>query len=164
MTKKATKKAMPAKKATIQKKATKKAVTKKKTATKKKALARKKTAVKKSTSHKRNTVPAKKVASKKAAPSKRPVSKSSASTTTKKATSRPKAITPIEEPQNNLPPVEEKSPELNSPEVNPVVAHVQGMDPKTNRKEAIRHYNNHNIKLSSVKKGGPKPTGKKPLW
>jgi hypothetical protein len=59
----------------------------------------------------------------------------------------------------NLPPVEEKS-----PEIIPVMSSpAPGMDTKLMQKEAVRHYDNHNTHLSN-KKGGIRPSGKKPLW
>ncbi|MEO6219000.1 MAG: hypothetical protein ABIO81_01135 [Ginsengibacter sp.] len=67
---------------------------------------------------------------------------------------------PIEEKiETNEPPVEEKSPEINTPDII-----ASGMEKKSVQRTSIRSYNNNHIPLSSHKKGGIKPFGKKPLW
>jgi hypothetical protein len=58
-----------------------------------------------------------------------------------------------------LPPVEEKS--LN---VAPDMKFAPGMDRRSQLKAANRNYGVPNSGISNVKKGGIKPTGKKPLW
>ena len=65
----------------------------------------------------------------------------------------------IEYLESTLPPVEEKSPEINT-----IASGFVDMNEKLNQRAAARQYDNRNIRLSKVKKGGPKPTGKKPLW
>lgn len=49
----------------------------------------------------------------------------------------------------------------------PVTEEKQGKNmffKKTKGLRAIRNYDPHHIQLNKVKKGGPKPSGKKPLW
>lgn len=41
---------------------------------------------------------------------------------------------------------------------------VKGIFNKSNRLAPARNHDPHHIQLNKVKKGGPKPTGKKPLW
>jgi len=57
---------------------------------------------------------------------------------------------------------EEKVPDIQQPA--PITETLPDMDQKAQQKAAEKNYNNHNIKLSKTKKGGPKPAGKKPLW
>ncbi len=117
----------------------------------------------------------KKIAAKKSTENKKPLTKSSS---TKKATSQKtilkKAIskktanpkikrtrnkTVVEAVESNPPPVEDKSSTANN-----VIDLVPHTDLKKLRQKEIRNYDKYQIRLSSVKKGGPKPSGKKPLW
>jgi hypothetical protein len=66
---------------------------------------------------------------------------------------------PVESTESNLPPVEEKS-----HEIEPAIAQAPGMDKKSQQKARVRNYDNHNLRLSNHSKGGIKPSGKKPLW
>jgi hypothetical protein len=152
--KKSTKSAIPAKKkltnlksgkAAPKKAVAKKTITKKRIAPKK-AVA-KKTTIKKKPSNTHNEVqPLKKKANPQKAVARKP-----AVATSKTQEPLPKEI--------NLPPVEEKSPE--------VVPFTNNSGPgeitKSMQKATVRHYDNHNIQLSN-KKGGIRPSGKKPLW
>jgi hypothetical protein len=152
--KKSTKKAITVKRKPTNLKAAKSAPKKavaKKTATKKKTAAKKviakKVIIKKKAASTRNAV---KPLIKKAAPQK--------ASTRKPAVAAQKIQEPIPV-ETNLPPVEEKS-----PEVIPVTnSSAPGMITKSMQREAVRHYDNHHIHLSN-KKGGIKPSGKKPLW
>lgn len=152
-TKTATKKA-PANKKPVKKTATKKAATKKKVVSKKVTPIKKKSATKKkATSNKRKNVvrATKTVTDKKVTPN--AVSKK-ASEKTKKLLNKL-----VELPtETNLPPVEEKSPTVNTPAI---VA--PDRDNKLLQRAAVRNYVKHQIRLSN-KKGGLKPSGKKPLW
>lgn len=69
-----------------------------------------------------------------------------------------RAVTP-EVDKQNLPPVEEKSQDLA-----PDMKFVPGMDRRSQLKAANRNYGTPNSGISNVKKGGIKPSGKKPLW
>jgi hypothetical protein len=134
-----TKKAKPATKKKAGKVPVKKAVSKKKAAVKKKKPVATKTVTKK----------------KSVTPARKPTIRTIKNTTPKK---RPSTL-PKERVETNLPPVEEKSPEINTATITPVQTTVT----KSAQKSAVRQYDNHNIRLSG-KKGGLKPTGKKPLW
>ncbi len=129
----------------VKKTATKKASPKKKVVAKKKAAPSRKPAAR----------VAKKAAPKKVAKKKTPIAA--------KAKERIKKVTVPIEPEtleSNLPPVEEKSPEVNTNITNG----ISGMKRKDLQRAAVRNYDNHHIQLSSVPKGGIKPSGKKPLW
>lgn len=132
----------------------------KKTATKKKA-APKKVASKKSASTRKSV----KTQTRKATPKKAIIKKKTI--VREKAVTANKVEKEITEVPANLPPVEEKSPEV-IPVTNSSAAGM-GMDikslqnSKSLQNEAVRHYDNNNIRLSN-KKGGIKPSGKKPLW
>ena len=138
------------------KRATKKAAPKKKKAAPKKSIAKKKAA----SSRKPAARATKKAESKKAAPKKAVKRKAPVAS---KAKDRIKKVTTAIEPatvESNLPPVEEKSPEVNTSIANG----IPGMKKKDLQRAAVRNYDNHHIQLSSVPKGGIKPSGKKPLW
>ena len=131
--------------------ATKNSVTKKKAgakkaATKKKIASKKGTAVKKSTAVVRNT-----------GRSIRKPSARSVNATTSKKYIRSKSTVSATESQ--LPPVEE-----NSPAVIPIIAIEPGMDKKSMHNSAVRNFDTPHMPISSIKKGGIKPSGKKPLW
>jgi len=130
-----------------------------KPATKKKAgkaPAKKAVGKKKVVAKKKSTVAKKKAVKKKPVT---PVRKPAARTTIKKVPEK-SVVTPQEEiVEIDLPPVKETSPEIK----NDIPAPVESIDTKSIQKEAARHYDNHNIRLSG-KKGGLKPSGKKPLW
>ena len=156
---------MPVKKATkkkaartpVKKKAVKKAAKK---ATVKKPVFKKKAVVKKAATR-RKTQPARKAVTRtrKAAPVKKTRTKKAAAPVPARKKTKRVIAKPVQVPaENNLPPVEEKAPVANN---NPVIA--PGMDNKSLQQAAVRHYDNHHIRLSS-KKGGIKPSGKKPLW
>jgi hypothetical protein len=134
-----TKKAKPAAKRKANKAPIKKAVIKKKAAVKKKKPIATKTVAKK----------------KPVTPARKPTIRTIKNTGPKK----PAATHPKERVETNLPPVEEKSPEINNDTITPVQTTVT----KSAQKSAVRQYDNHNIRLSG-KKGGLKPSGKKPLW
>jgi hypothetical protein len=140
----------------VKKTATKKAAPKKKKAAAKKSIAKKKTA----STRKPAARVGKKAAPKKAAPKK--VAKKKAPVASKAKEQIKKIATAIEPEtvESNLPPVEEKSPEINTNINNG----ISGMKKKDLQRAAARNYDNHHIQLSSVPKGGIKPSGKKPLW
>ncbi len=153
------------------KKSTKKAIAvKRKPTNLKTAKAAPKKAVAKKTATKKKTA-SKKVVAKKVAVKKKSVSiRKPVELLIKKATpvktivKKPTVAAPkIQEPipvETNLPPVAE-----NSPEIIPVTnSSAPGMNTKSMQTEAVRHYDNHHIHLSNKKKGGIKPSGKKPLW
>lgn len=146
----------PVKKKPVAKKksATTKTPAKKKTAVKKKPAAKKKASAKKTVITKKAVVK-KKPVKKRATPKKSPARKS----VTKRITKKEQQPMPVAPEETNLPPVEEKSPELST-----TVIPAPEMDKKSSEKAALRHYDNHHIKLSKVPKGGIKPAGKKPLW
>lgn len=125
--------------------------------TPKKAIAKKKTPAKKSTAPKKNTVAKKASPVKKKITSKKTPAKKAA-VVENKSNQKNKQVK-IKKPamvETNQPPIEEKSNEI------PVQA--PGMNKEAIQQAAVRNYDKHQIRLSSVKKGGPKPTGKKPLW
>jgi hypothetical protein len=133
------KKTKPATKKKAGKATVKKAVVKKKVAAK-----RKSTVVKKKTVKKKPVTPARK-----------PIAR----TIIKKITEKPVDAPQKESVEIDQPPVKETSPEINTDIVNP----VEDIVTKSTQKEAARQYDNHHIRLSG-KKGGFKPSGKKPLW
>ncbi len=151
-----------AKKATSKKTVAKKSLTKKPVRRGVKAVAKKKTSVKKKAASKKKAV----------SRSRKPASRVTKTATRKKTVPQKLAVTAkakqrtkrilkkeIELPaDNNLAPVEEKSPEINT---NKIIA--PGMDNKSLQRAAVRNYDNHNVRLST-RKGGIKPAGKKPLW
>lgn len=127
---------------------------------KKKATGKKKITAKKSTGVKKNKKPVTKVSStKKANPKKILQKKAIAKKTAKPKVKRSPDKPVIEAVEINLPPVEEKSSNVNN---------GMDMEPHTEmkkiRQKEIQNYDKHQIRLSSVRKGGPKPSGKKPLW
>ncbi len=146
----------------------KKAAAKKNIAVKKKAAPKKKSTVRKSTPVKKAVVAKKKTSSvakpvihatktanpKKAAP-KKIISDIPITEEIKYTTDTPV----VEQTANNIPPVEEKS-----PLVVPVNTMAPGLDKKTIQRAALRSYDNHTMPLSSHRKDGIKPAGKKPLW
>ena len=134
-------------KKSVPKKAAPKKKAAKKTIPKKKAAAKKRTGIQPRRAIKRKTVALATV--------KKQSRKAKAKPITKKITATP--VTGIDESQ--LPPVEEKSPEI----INPATMAVPGMDNKSMQRAAALNYDNHSIRLSN-KKGGIKPAGKKPLW
>lgn len=141
--KKQVKKAAPRKKGPAKK-------TAKKAAPKKAAPKKKAVATKKKTAPKKKSIPAKKTPVKrKASPA--PVKK------TRKPQPVPK-ITSAEEQNDVAAPVTDT----------PVVSMNRNVMPASDRKSmqraAVRNYDNHHLSISSHKKGGPKPSGKKPLW
>ncbi len=150
-----TKKAAKKKAAPSKKSATKKPVAKKKTAAKKSIAPKKKTVAKKT------TTPGKKSAKKAAAPGKKKSIKRKVNTaqSPKLNTSPKRNKADMDIAESNLPPVEEKSTELS-----PVVNIFPEEEQKNLRRRAAKNYDKHHIPISSVKKGGPKPAGKKPLW
>lgn len=161
---------MPAKKITRKKtaktpprkKAVKKATTKKKAA--KKAVPKKKATTAKGKSIK-NKLPVKSKSPGKAAVRKKTITKKKAvpgkTAVTAKAKKRTKQLHPekvLAPLDNNLPPVEEKSPAVNTAKII-----APGMDNRSLQRAALRNYDNHHIRLSN-RKGGIRPAGKKPLW
>ncbi|MDZ4794216.1 MAG: hypothetical protein SGI83_08055 [Bacteroidota bacterium] len=156
---KKTKKAAPKKvaKKTATKKGVKKAAPKK-VAAKKKAVAKKTIPVKKKASAntrkpaaraKKTLIRPKKIVSK--------ASKAASFETKGKKATKAKAVENIVE--TNLPPVEEKSPEVQAFQTMAPVVDIKSM-----QKVAVRNYDNHHLRLSNLRKGGIKPSGKKPLW
>ncbi len=142
--KKATKKTPAKKKVAPKKTATKKLVTKKKVVAKKSRPADSKVITKKKAASKtRKTAPH----------TNETVTKKKANEKTKKLLNKL-----VELPtEDNLPPVEEKSPVVNNPNI------VAPGREKSIQRAAVRNYVKKQIRLSS-KKGGTKPAGKKPLW
>ena len=81
----------------------------------------------------------------------------------------------IEKVETTPPPVEENTPveiveanlssqeNENTPVVNLDTTGMLGTDKKSLKRAAVRNYDNHHIRLSN-RKGGLKPSGKKPLW
>jgi len=65
---------------------------------------------------------------------------------------------PVKNTEANMPATEEKS------VTNSNTSEMLGMDKKSIEQAAVRHYDNHHLRLSSVGKGRTKPSGKKPLW
>ncbi len=126
----------------------------------KKSAAKKKAAPKKASSTRK---PAARAA-KKTPPKKARSRKATETITTKQKTKKKENKAVVETMEASLPPVEEKSQEVKEVEVNdnPNPA-VPGMDKKSMQQAAIRNYDNHHIRLSN-RKGGIKPSGKKPLW
>lgn len=127
---------------------------------KKNTLVKKSTATKKSARIKKNatrktTAPA----TKKATLKKTILRKAITTDTAKQKIKRTKNKTTVETVERNLPPVEEKSSAVNN-----VIDLVPDTDMKSLQQKAVQNYDKHQIRLSSVKKGGPKPSGKKPLW
>jgi hypothetical protein len=130
-----------------------KAPAKKKSA--KKVVAKKKAAPKKAASTRK---PAAGV-TKKITPKKTIRRKAALAAITKQKTKKKENKVVVETIEASLPPVEEKSPEINSN----TSADVPGLDEKSMQRAAVRNYDNHHIRLSN-RKGGIKPSGKKPLW
>jgi len=161
--KKVTKKAVARKKTAV-----KKTAVKKKAATKKKAITKKKSIAKKKAAPKKATVTKKKAKVIQLKPKSKTIKKAAAPKPVRQKTVVPKMAdqqvekvpdqTPVETIETNLPPVEEKS-----PEVEHIAIPLPGNDKKSMEQAAARHYDNHHIKLSN-RKGGIKPSGKKPLW
>jgi len=138
---------------TPSKKTGNKAPAKKKAA--KKVVAKKKASPKKAISTRK---PAARVA-KKTPPQKTIRRKAAKTATTKQKTKKRENKAVAKTIETSLPPVEEKSNEVN-PNTN---VPVLGLDKKSMQQAAIRNYDNHHIRLSN-RKGGIKPSGKKPLW
>jgi hypothetical protein len=138
---KAPKKTAVKKRVTTKKATAKKTARKKRTATKKKTTGNKRVAVKRVI---------KTPVTKKATPK-----KSATNTRKKQKTARVVKLVP----DTDLSPVEEQSPVIHA-----VTGSLPDMTEKDRQRDANRNYDNHNIRLSSTKKGGPKPSGKKPLW
>lgn len=148
-------------KALTKKKDAKKITSDKKTATKKKAAVKKSNLIKKSTIAKKKTsIQSSKPTGKiiKAHTKKNTITKKIAVAPTKEKVKKVYRKEIIPSIENNLPPVEEKSPVVNT---HTIVA--PGMDNKSLQRAAVRNYDNHHIRLSN-RKGGIKPSGKKPLW
>ena len=130
-----------------------------------KAPAKKNTITRKSIATKKN-IGAKKKATRKAtvtvtkkATLKKSIQRKATATTAKQKTKRTRNKITVEAVKSNLPPVEEKS----SAVINAIVV-VPDTDMKSLQRKMVQNYDKHQIPLSSVKKGGPKPSGKKPLW
>ncbi|MGK2861662.1 MAG: hypothetical protein ACSLE0_06990 [Chitinophagaceae bacterium] len=162
------KKAAPKKNIAAKKsKPVKKAVTPSKKSTAKKAIAKKKTPVKKSTGTKKKAVAkkstsiSKKIATKKAIPLKKKATAGKGTVTgkAKRKTGTIRNNADMNVAESNLPPVEEKS-----MEVSPVMNVIPEPEQKNLRRRAAKNFDKHHIPESSVKKGGPRPSGKKPLW
>jgi hypothetical protein len=175
------KKKKPAKKAATKKKAAvKKPVSKKKKAAKKTVVKKKKAAPKKAAVKKKAPVRKKSVTVKKKTPvKKKAIAKKTVSKTTrKKAVTKPPKPLPVKPIAVDLQETQLRSAadmpetvEANhlveenlaaQPEVESVPVPVT--DKKTIWQATQRNYDQHNIRLNKIKKGGPKPSGKKPLW
>ena len=93
---------------------------------------------------------------------KKPVAKKKVAkkTPVKVVTTAPTIPAPDQGTQPKL--FEEKVPDIQQPA--PITESLPDMDQKSLQKAPEKNYNNHNIKLSKTRKGGPKPAGKKPLW
>jgi hypothetical protein len=89
---------------------------------------------------------------------KKTIRRKAVETATKQKTKKKENKAVVEKIQTP-PPVEEKSPEVNTTPS----AFVPGLDKKSMEQAAVRNYDNHHIRLSN-RKGGVKPSGKKPLW
>jgi hypothetical protein len=133
----------------------KKAVVKKKIAAKKSTPSGKKATIKKSTGVKKKKKPLTRVSSQKKTTPKKAIPKKTVKPKIKRTRNKPV----VEAVESNLPPVEEKSSTINN-----VMNQVPRTEMKKLRQKEVQNYNKHQIRLSSVKKGGPKPSGKKPLW
>ena len=162
-----TKKKAATKKAVTKKKATSKKTTTNKTSAKKtpakKSVTKKKPFTKKSTVVKNKvTGSARKPAAgvtKATTPKKTIRKKAVVAATAKEKTQQQSNKAAVETLESTLPPVEEKSPAVNT-----ITNGLSGMNEKSRQRAAVHQYDNHHIRLSNTKKGGPKPTGKKPLW
>ncbi len=137
---------VPAKESATKKKTGRNKVVTKKAAPKKKVAAKKNTVAKKSTIAKRNTERSKPKRSARSTNG-APVKTISPATATNGAT------------ESQLPPVEEKSPVISG-----MPANNSDMDKKYLQHLLVQNGGNKSIRLTSVKKGGIKPSGKKPLW
>lgn len=128
----------------------------------KKKGAAKKTAVKKVVAKKKAVIKKKAPAKKKASVKKSKPASTAVKTSPEKKRAIKRTAKKIEQEQTvaSLPPVEEKSTEIK----HAVTENLSGMDQKALQRAAVRNYDNHHLRLSNTKKGGPKPTGKKPLW
>lgn len=177
------KKKSPAKKATPKKKVAKKVATTKKRATPKKAATKKAAAPKKAVTAKKKVTP-KKAAVKKPTPKKsslvkkkiiskitasqpktivqkeiKSVSKDSTTSLKQKDTIRKNIAEHI---QVNEPAIVEQL-SLPMPETKEIEP-KKGFYKKVKGLATDRNHDPHHINLNKVKKGGPKPSGKKPLW
>lgn len=190
--KKAAKKTVTKKKTVVKKKVAakkkaspkKKAAPRKKVATKKKAVPKKKSAPKKKVAVKKKTAPKKKVTPKKApvaktkTPVKKPVAKKPETPKVVPSTSDPviqKENEVVSEIQKDtirkniaerieIPEgAEQTAIPFPSTETKPDEG-VKGILNKSKRLAPARNHDPHHFKLNKVKKGGPKPSGKKPLW
>ncbi len=148
--------AVKKKTAPAKKKATpsKKAAVKKSTTIKKAAPAAKKTTVKISSLLKKETVPQKPAQEKTEMPVVETVVSAKQKDTIRKNIAEleeektPEAVEQLSLP---LPAIEEKK-------------KPKGFFKKVKGMAAVRNHDPHHISLNKVKKGGPKPSGKKPLW
>ena len=120
----------------------------------KKVAVKKKAAPKKAVSTRK---PAPRVA-KKTSP-KKTIRRKAVESATKQKTKNKENKKAVEKIETQLPPVEEKTAEVNTS----AGAFVPGLDKKSMQQAATRNYDNHHIRLSN-RKGGIKPSGKKPLW
>ena len=157
-------------KAPAKKKTTKKTASKKKSVLKKRVVAKKKIPTKKAASRKKAVV-AKKAAIRKPAARKAKATVPRIPIPKKEQVIEPKEIEkPAEinndsvvidkdKVENTPPPVEE-----NTPVVKVDTTGMLGTDKKSLQVAAARHNDNHRLRLSSTRKGGIKPAGKKPLW
>lgn len=136
------KKAAPDKKTTLKKTAVKKKATAKKTVTKRK-----------------NNTPVKKTATatKKTTTRKKPVKKTSSLAAANPATNSMILTMPVSTP------ILMEEAEKETVEQSPAKP-IPAEENKDKRRLTRRDYDPHRIRLNSVKKGGPKPSGKKPLW
>ena len=146
----------------------------KKAAPKKKALAKKKVVAKKKIAAKKTAPRKKPIAAKKTTTRKPAVRKAQSTVTKKPIPPKEPVIIPtekqkpeeinndtvvIDKVETTPPPVEE-----NTPVVKIDTTGMPGLDKKTLQRAAVRHYDNHRLRLSNASKGGIKPSGKKPLW
>ena len=165
--KKVTKKAMPTGRQAVTKKkkaanknatAIKKPVAKKNTPTAKKAVA-KKPVIKKKAAVKKRTPVKKSIATKKATPQKIIKKTVVIAEVPKEKVASPEIDIQVEAVASHNPLTEEKSIVEQT-----VITELPVPDKNTRQGKFARNYDKHQIQLSSVKKGGPKPSGKKPLW
>ncbi len=118
----------------------------------KKAVPKKKSAAKKRTPAKKSTV----VVKDEGRSIRKPSIRSANTTISKKAIRSKSTVSTVE---SQLPTVEEKS-----PAVIPIPAVEPGMDKKSMHNSVVRNFDTPHMPISSIKKGGIRPSGKKPLW
>jgi hypothetical protein len=148
---------VPAKKTATKKAASKKKVVAKKKAVAKKSAPSKRTVLAKKTTARRPVArKAKPTVPKKRIPKKEPFIKQ---TEVQKPEEINNDSVVIDKVETTLPAVEE-----NIPVVKIDTSGMLGTDKKSLQRAAVRHYDNHRLRLNSFRKGGKKQSNKKPLW